>query len=193
MKRLLIALLLLSSLMLVAGCQRGSGTETPDGVIPTFTPPPPMSTPPTPSLGESVNDGFGIGADDAVPTPVAGGEATPDPNLSFGGRFNELRFATSGNGVPQANFPEGTEEIYAIWNYDGMSASDTMARVWYHNGAQYVEVKENWDYTKYGSVGAVRDVYLYDYIDGIDSGNYRVELFLNDELQLSQDFTVGGP
>ena len=36
----------------------------------------------------------------------------------------------------------------------------------------------------------MRDIYLYDYIDGIDAGRYRVELYLNGALQQSAEFDV---
>jgi hypothetical protein len=39
----------------------------------------------------------------------------------------------------------------------------------------------------------VRDVFYYDYIDGVDAGTWRVELYLNGVLQWAEEFTVGGP
>lgn len=195
---LAVAVLLLA----LAGCARGTDAET--DATPTLVP---LLTPPTPAVEEEGGGfDFNIGgneepAPEVAPPPAEGeatpppaeGEAAPPPATGFSGRFTDLRFATSGNGTPQANFPEGTEEVYAIWNYDGMSATDTMERLWYLNDQLEVEVREAWDYSTYGSVGAVRDVFYYDYIDGVDAGRWRVEIYLNGELHLSEEFTVGAP
>lgn len=197
MKRL-AGLILLLLLLLPLACQREAESDTAGADSPVTFEVPPMSTPPTPTLDEEAsNGGFslgGTGEPTATPdalapvapvTPVA-----PADNAFSGPRFSGLRFATSGSGIPQSTFPASTEEIYAIWDYDGMSATDTMERVWYHEGVEYVDVSEPWDFSKYGSVGAVRDVFLYDYIDGIDPGTWRVEIFLNGEQKLIQQFTV---
>ncbi|MGH2544031.1 MAG: hypothetical protein ACRDIB_14615 [Ardenticatenaceae bacterium] len=167
----------------LAGCQRGAGTGTPE-------PLPPLATPPTPVLEEPPLVEY--------PGAGSGGDATPAVGVLptsplFAGQFTNLRFASSATGESQSNFPVGTEEIYAIWDYDGMSASDAMERLWFHNGELYVERSENWDFAKYGTTGAVRDIFLYDRIDGIDPGQWRVELYLNGELQQTAEYTVGGP
>jgi hypothetical protein len=109
------------------------------------------------------------------------------------GQFTNLRFASSPTGAEQANFPVGTQEIYAIWDYDGMQATDVMERLWFHNDAEYVTRREDWDFLKYGFSGTVRDIFLFDRIDGIDPGQWRVELYLNGEQQAVAEFTVGGP
>ena len=185
MKNLLLMALLLG--MLLAGCQRpGQASETPS---PNFG----EAVPPSPTL-PPVNTGGGfdlpvLGSDDEPApegeVPVAGAE----PALAE--RFRNLRFATSGEGSAQSTFPVGTEEVYAVWDYDGMNASDSMTRIWYLNDAVEVERTEAWDFLKYGFSGTVRDVFYYDYIDGVDPGTWRVELYLNNELQTSGTFTVG--
>ena len=104
--------------------------------------------------------------------------------------FSDLRFATSSDGAPQSSFPNGTEVIYAIWNYDGMQNGDNMTRVWYLNDELFIERVEAWDFAKYGASGTVRDIFMYDYIDGIDVGQWRVELYINGEPPLVGTFTV---
>jgi hypothetical protein len=74
-----------------------------------------------------------------------------------------------------------------------MQATDVMERLWFHNDAEYVTRREDWDFLKYGFSGTVRDIFLFDRIDGIDPGQWRVELYLNGEQQAVAEFTVGGP
>lgn len=112
-------------------------------------------------------------------------EGTPQPAA-----FRQLRFTTTEDGVSQVTFLSGTEEIYALWDYVGITNGDTMRRIWYLNDQLYVERSEAWNFGKYGSSGTRRDVFMYDYIDGIDSGRWRVELYLNGQLQMEAGFTV---
>jgi hypothetical protein len=178
--------------ILLAGCQRGatpSPTAVPFGEPEVF---------PSPTLneipGEESGEGLLFPDDGASSTADVPAIVTPLPtNAALAGRFSALRFASSTTGTEQANFPEGTQEIYAIWDYDGMQATDVMERVWYHNDTVYVERREDWDFLKYGFSGTVRDIFLFDRIDGIDPGRWRVELYLNGEQQAVAEFTVGGP
>ncbi|MBA3533650.1 MAG: hypothetical protein H0T73_17170 [Ardenticatenales bacterium] len=190
--RLFLAILLLS--MLAAGCQRGGTGEE---VLPTLEPLL-SEIPPSPTLEGFVLPGEVLPIETPVPFPLE----TPTPGLGLplpitpeatAGRFSTLRFAATTTGFEQATFPEGTEEVYAIWDYDGMKAGDTMTRVWYHNGTQYVERDEEWDILKYGFNGTVRDVFIYDYEGGLFAGQWRVELYLNGVQQVTGEFTVGAP
>ncbi len=180
-------LALLVAVVLLVACQRSAAVPTPTPGLGT-------GIPPTPTLEGEAGGGFGL---PSLPDLVGGaGDATPTVGLApvnpgFAGVFSNLRFSTSGNGEPQTTFPAGTQEIYALWDYDGMSVSDRMQRTWYRNEVQCVDRAETWDYNKYGTIGAVRDVYLYDYLDGIEQGQWRVDLYLNGELQVSGSFTVG--
>ncbi len=112
-------------------------------------------------------------------------ESTPEPPV-----FRSLRFATEEEGISQVTFLSGTQEIYALWDYAGITNGDTMRRVWYLNEELYVERREAWNFGKYGRSGTRNDVFMYDYVDGIDSGRWRVELYLNGELQVENSFTV---
>ena len=129
----------------------------------------------------------------ATEAPATEEPATPVPEENEPLRlasFSDLRFATSSDGAPQSSFPNGTEVIYAIWNYDGMQNGDNMTRVWYLNDELLIKRVEAWDLTKYGASGTVRDIFMYDYIDGIDVGQWRVELYINGEPPLVGTFTV---
>lgn len=132
-------------------------------------------------------------AESTATIPSATADAPPaGEEDALTGRFTFLRFAISGHDPSQTTFPEGTRELYAVWDYEGMQASDTVTRVWYLNNEVYAKRVEQWNITKYGPVGTVRDVFLYDYIDGIDVGQWRVEVYLNEEKQVEGTFTVGG-
>ncbi len=129
----------------------------------------------------------------APPATEARATATPVPEENEPLRlasFSDLRFATSSDGATQSSYPNGTEVIYAIWNYDGMQNGDNMTRVWYLNDELFIERVEAWDLAKYGASGTVRDIFMYDYIDGIDVGQWRVELYINGEAPLVGTFTV---
>lgn len=76
-----------------------------------------------------------------TPLPeIAEEESTPEPPV-----FRSLRFATEENGISQVTFLSGTQEIYALWDYAGITNGDTMRRVWYLNDELYVERPEAWN------------------------------------------------
>lgn len=122
------------------------------------------------------------------PTPTT--PPAPTRERSSNGRFMGLRFASSSEGEAQTTFSLQTQEVYALWEYEGMGAGDSIRRVWYLNEQLYIEKSEAWDMDSYGSSGTVREVFLYDYIDGIDPGQWRVEIYLNGVQEMVGTFTV---
>jgi hypothetical protein len=193
MRRLLMVVTLLTAMFLVA-CERG--TTDPVGTPPPLSTLDPNVVVPTPTLGEELpgpngeeDPGFEV---PTIATPAPFPSATTAPPVGTV-RFTNLRFAISGNGQGQATFPTGTQEIYAIWDYTGMTANDKMERIWFHNNEEYVAREQQWPFETYGFTGTVRDIYLYDYVDGVDDGQWRVELYLNGELQVIGNYTVGSP
>ncbi|MGH2541244.1 MAG: hypothetical protein ACRDIB_00515, partial [Ardenticatenaceae bacterium] len=115
-------LLLLLSFLLLA-CQREAGRENLSTLVPV--------TPDGTAFGESQGGGLEEGM---TPSPTVGGEIalenTPlplpeapatDPTTTA--RFSNLRFAVGSQAPVQANFPIGTEEICAIWDYHDMAAT----------------------------------------------------------------------
>ncbi|MEJ2150032.1 MAG: hypothetical protein P8Z40_11180 [Chloroflexota bacterium] len=126
-------------------------------VTPTPLPPTPTTTPPT-----------------ATPQPEP-----PQPTFS-----GPIRFTTDPNGnTSQQAFPAGVEEIWAEWDYAGMSEGDLIRRVWYQDGTVWIEREEAWDMGKYGASGTVRDISIYDYGGGLPPGEYSLELFINGTQQ----------
>lgn len=73
----------------------------------------------------------------ATITPAAEDQGTPEPPV-----FRQLRFASASDGVSQVTFLSGTEEIYALWDYTGVTNGNTMRRIWYLNDELYVERSE---------------------------------------------------
>jgi hypothetical protein len=126
-------------------------------VTPTSLPPTPTTTPPTAT---------------SQPEP-------PQPTFS-----GPVRFTTNPNGnTSQQAFPAGVEEIWAEWDYAGMSEGDLIRRVWYQDGTVWIEREEAWDMGKYGASGTVRDISIYDYGGGLPPGEYSLELFINGTQQ----------
>lgn len=124
-------------------------------------------------------------------TPTeAGPTATPAATTPT---FANLRFTTAADAAAQATFPAGTTEIFALWDYRDLTAGDTMKRVWYRNGEQWLVREEAWNMSGYGATGTVSDISVYDFEDGLDPGQYALQLYLNGALQLEDSFTVRAP
>jgi hypothetical protein len=118
-----------------------------------------------------------------TPTPIPPtATSQPEPTQpSFNG---PIRFTTDPDGSASLQtFPAGVEEIWAVWDYEGMSEGDLIRRVWYQNGTVWIEREEAWDMGKYGARGTVRDVSIYDYEGGLPPGEYRLDLFINGTQQ----------
>jgi hypothetical protein len=150
-----------------AGGTPDAGSPTPAQTTATALPPtePPTAPPPTPT-----------------PPPTS----TPDDTTGGGPAFTgPVRFTIDPDSPDdQRSFPAGVQEIWAVWDYSGMSADDVVRRVWYQNGKEWLVREEAWDFDNYGASGAVRDISIYDYEDGLDPGEYRLQLFINDQEQM---------
>ncbi len=182
-------LLIIIAIAIVA---RGANTQTDDPfALPTVTTsdlsplnpitvtegtgyPPPITDPVTP--------GFPITDTTAPVIPAPG---TP--------QFNNLRFAATSGGELTTAFPAGTQEVWLIWDYSGITPTDQVERYWYLNNEQYVKREGTWDINKYGSTGTVSDVFLFNRAPQIVPGDWRVELWVNGTKVLEGTFTVAGP
>lgn len=97
---------------------------------------------------------------------------------NLGPQLSALRFNTTGNGasgVGSNTFPSGTQAVYAIFDYANIPLRAEIRRVWKYNGTVIIDVREAWDFNKYGTNGTITDVVLYDYTKGLASGSYDVE------------------
>ena len=139
------------------------------------------STPPGETAVPSETTAPSEAATLVLPTPIANPPqpsptvVTPDPTLPA---FYNLRFATSADAAPQPYFPQGTEQIFAVWDYANMPAEAAVRRVWRHNGEPWLEREEAW---AEASSGTVRDVSVYDFTGGgLQPGKYEVLLYLGE-------------
>jgi len=86
---------------------------------------------------------------------------------------------------PTSTFPAGTTEVYAIFDYQGMSDSMEWVSTWYHEGEQ--DVSDTWVWDK-GQSGT-KWVRLHN-DDGLPSGNWKYELHVEGQLLQSGTFVI---
>lgn len=108
--------------------------------------------------------------------------------------FSSLRFSLTAGGAEQNDFPAGTEEVYALWEYVGMSPSDKIRRIWFRDDQIWLTRDEGWNWGEYGSDGTMRDISVYDNEgSGLPLATYRLQLYVNDELQEEAIFVILSP
>lgn len=129
------------------------------------------------------------------PSARVSGRFVIEANL--GPRLSNLRFATSGHGTPQTEFPAGTTAIFSIFDYSNIPLRAHIRRQWYYNGQLLVNRTEPWNFDRYGTSGTVRDISYFD-TSGLPSGNWEVFIEIvgqpSDQARSSAAFTIGpGP
>jgi len=164
--------------VLLAACQ-----TTPDQ-----TPAQPTTTPitvtaaPTPTLAAGAT---------AVSTTAATAVATTTAsNPQFSNLALRPNRASLSADWPQPYTPLTTEELYAVWDYSGMTAADQLERLWYFNDALWLERSEAWDMAKYGANGRMQDIFVFDYEPSLAPGHYRVVLKVNGVALASAEHTI---
>ncbi|MCJ7661430.1 MAG: hypothetical protein MUO67_19945 [Anaerolineales bacterium] len=85
------------------------------------------------------------------------------------------------------NFPEGTNVVWAYFNYWGMENGQPWGRLWTHDGREYINAQgEIWEDFKEGwvaySIGG-------DFI--LESGTYELTLFVNNVPIQRSSFQIG--
>lgn len=116
----------------------------------------------------------------------------PTPTSAQG--FCCLQFAASPYAQATETFPAGTEIIYAIWDYHALSPEDRIRRIWIRDNLIWLTREEKWDGEKYGAAGTVRDISIFDFEgSGLQPGDYRLQLYLNDILQEESAFVILPP
>jgi predicted small secreted protein len=133
----------------------------------------------------------------ALPTAVPALEpaaATTAPQPTRALRFCCLRFATAVDAEPQSVFLAGTAEIVALWDYDSMQPADKIRRIWFRDNLIWLTREETWNWDSYGESGTVTDIAIYDNEgDGLQPAQYRLQLYVNDELQQEGAFSITPP
>lgn len=127
----------------------------------------------------------------ALPTDIAA-PAQPTPTLAVSDptapTFHNLRFVTSPDAAPQPHFPQGAEQIFAIWDYANIPAKATVRRVWEFNGEPWLDREEAW---AGAASGTVRDVSVYNFTGGgLEPGKYEVWLHLDSVVLANGRFWV---
>ena len=86
---------------------------------------------------------------------------------------------------PTTVFSDTASRIYAVFPYRGMRNGMTWAQVWYFNGVEFNRGQDTWDW------GATDLSYVFTKVVGV--GTYRLELYVNNTLLSSGEFSVQGP
>lgn len=89
---------------------------------------------------------------------------------------------------PTTTFPAGAKDVYAIFDYWGMEDGMEWGRTWYFEGEVDIPLKtDTWD----GGERGTWWVHLsYESGDPLDSGSYRLELYIEGQVVQSGTFTI---
>ncbi|MCB8981809.1 MAG: hypothetical protein H6657_30750 [Ardenticatenaceae bacterium] len=176
-------LFLLFLFMLLAACQPAP-EQSP--AVPTLLPATTAAAP-TPTLATPVEAPTDIPvaatAVSVEPTAVPTTSAISNP------QFSNLVLLPNAS-APQPDMPFTTQELYAVWDYAGMTAADQLERLWYFNGELWLERDEPWDMAQYGANGRIGDVFIYDYEPNLRAGDYRLVLKVNGVELASAEHTI---
>lgn len=119
----------------------------------------------------------------SIATVTGSPSATPTSVLSVP-QFTNARFTTDVSlNIYQKNFPARTRQVYAVWDYQNMRAGLNIRRDWYFNNVLWITREEPWDFSKYGASGTIGDISVFDLDVGLESGSYRLELYIDMQPQ----------
>lgn len=143
---------------------------------------------PTPTLAAATSEPAEATAVPQNPTAVP--TQSPVSNPHFSNLALLPNRASLSADWPQPYNPLTTEELYAVWDYSGMTAADQLERLWYFNDALWLERSEAWDMAKYGANGRMQDIFVFDYEPSLAPGHYRVVLKVNGVELASAEHTI---
>jgi hypothetical protein len=147
-------------------------------VLPTLTPTP---TIPTPTLAGSATP------TPIPPSPTLAGSPIPAPAsvqlgpIAFTTQISERREPIS----PTTVFSDTVSRVYAAFPYTGMRNGLTWTQIWYFDDVEFSRGEESWEW------GSADRSFVFTNLVG--SGDYRLELYVNDDLVASGAFRVRGP
>ena len=113
-----------------------------------------------------------------TPQPAAFTPTTPNP--VFYGAYVTSDLADT---RAHAQFPAGSKQIFAVWNFNNMHAGLTVKREWYLNDQLWLTREEPWDFTKYGASGIMQDISIHDFDAGLSSGKYKLSVSIDNIAQ----------
>jgi hypothetical protein len=118
-------------------------------------------------------------------TPIVGVE-TPLPGATFG-EITLARGVTDDNEPkdPGTVFPAGISQLYAFFDYQNMSDGVLWTQVWYREGKEIGSESGLWEWGSYGTAW----IFLKP-TSGYSRGEYKVGLYIGDELKQTATFTV---
>ena len=87
---------------------------------------------------------------------------------------------------PSTEFVTGTERIYLFFRYDGLLPNVPWSVVWYQDGDLLDSSTRLWEPER--PVGERFE--FFTYAGGFPAGEYEVQVWLGDELQVRASFTV---
>jgi formylglycine-generating enzyme required for sulfatase activity/predicted Ser/Thr protein kinase len=124
---------------------------------------------------------------------VIGFRCAMDANDTLTPGFEEIHFCNDRNCLTgtQTIFPQGTKEVYFSYDYQNMKPNTAYGRRWYVNGNLYLDYSCTWGQNWPTEGLFLKKVYDYDY--GLAPGEWRLETYIDDQLQATATFTVQGP
>ncbi len=153
-------------------------TASPTSVL-TPTPKPTSTASPSPTTIPLV------GTPSSALTPIVGA-ATPLPGATFG-EITLARGVTDDNEPkdPDTVFPAGIAQLYAFFDYQNLSDGVLWTQVWYRGEKEIGSESGLWEWGSYGTAW----IFLKP-IGGYSRGEYKVGLYIGDELKQTATFTV---
>jgi len=124
---------------------------------------------------------------------VIGFRCAMDGMNSTAPQFGEIQFCVDQNCLngPQSVFPQGIKEVYFSYSYQNLKPGTSYGRRWYVNGNLYLDYNCKWG-SGWTSEGVfLKKVYDYDY--SLAPGEWRLETYIDGQLQATAMFTVQGP
>jgi hypothetical protein len=159
-----------------AGSELATAKATPASpIVPTSTPtslPSPTSRPPTTTPVPPSPTLTPISQ-----TAPAGVEMGP---ISFAADINNRREPIS----PTTVFSDTIERVYAVFPFSGMQAGLRWTQVWYFDDQEFIRDEGAWEW-------GVQDR-SYVYIKPVGAGDYRLDLYVGDDLISSAEFAIQG-
>ncbi len=91
---------------------------------------------------------------------------------------------------PITDFPSGTTAVNACFDYWAMTPTTRFSRYWYVNGREWGSFAENWKHGEEGGL-CLRAHYTGTGTTGLESGNWKVKLFIGSKLAQEEEFHIG--
>jgi hypothetical protein len=147
---------------------------------PAATPTPAIPTP-TPALIAPATQPPTIPSPAAVGSPVPGPVDVKMGPIAFATQITNRRDPIG----PTTTFSNTVNRVYATFPYTGMENGLTWTQVWYFDDDEYSRGEGRWEW------GTDDSSFVFTKLVG--AGDYRLELYVNEELVASGGFTVLGP